>query len=246
MPLLRYILGSSLLLALAGAADAQATFFGDDDPRDSLANSIAARNAFLANLFTFGTDDIESYPDFLPQPTLSFGALGITSSTTVEFVAPFPQLAISGDKLLLGNLGGDFQNPIPNQSDVFVLSSPVEGFGMFFTEVGDLTNETTLALVLENTILNTSKNVPIGTFTGRQTDAVFFFGIIDADPFNRVTLTKATTGNAVDGILFDDVSVGFATVPEPSVLLLLAGAAVGGTAAWSRRKKLARPFWQAG
>ena len=86
---------------------------------------------------------------------------------------------------------------------------------------------------------------PTGTFRpGRATEAVFFFGAIDVAPFNRVTLTKSTVNDGIDGILFDDVTIGFSSVPEPASLALGGAAAAG---VWfgvrQRRRAKGKPSW---
>ncbi len=238
----KLLLAAALAFSVSGAANAQiTTFFGDDAPRGAFPNSFAARNAFLASLTASATDDIESIPPFTPGPVLNFAGVGRTATTTAEFAAFKPPLAVSGNQLLLGNLGGDFNNPIANQADVFTLNGPVNGFGMFFIEVGDVSNATTLSFTLENTFLGTSHNVNIGTFgPGRQGTDTFFFGAIDATPFNRVTLNKSTAASGIDGMLYDDVSVGFSAVPEPATLSLLAAGALGAQAMWLRKRRQAR------
>jgi hypothetical protein len=223
------------LLGFAGASHAQTPFFGDDNPRGTFTNSFAARNAFLAALSSSGTDNIESYAPFTPDPTLTFGGTGITATTDVDFVAPEPTLAVSGTQFLVDRGDGP---------DVFTLSTAVTGFGLFVVQAGDAANQTTITMRLENTVLNTTKDITIGTFgPGRDFDSVFFFGIIDSAPFNRVSLLE-TPSDAGDGTLYDDITVGFAAaVPEPASLALL-GLAAGGALAGgkfmrrSRRRKV--------
>src|SRR5947209_11040194 len=80
------------LLALALPAPAQVVYFGRDNPRGTIANSFAARNAFLAALKYSGTDTIESYAAFTPDPTLTFGTTGLTAQTDVQYVVAFAPL----------------------------------------------------------------------------------------------------------------------------------------------------------
>ena len=106
----------------------------------------------------------------------------------------------------------------PGIPDVFNFSAPVTGFGSFFSNAGDGAANT-ITFVLENTGLGTSKNVIVGPLPGGASfDNVFFFGVTDTDPFNRVTMIESLD---FDGILLDDVTIGF--VPEPSSMVLLAG-----------------------
>jgi hypothetical protein len=232
--MMRVLLAFLTLVGLTSVASAQTIFFGDDNPRGTLTNSFAARDGFHAALASFGTDDIESYAPFVPPPSLTFGATGITSTTNVTFVADFTgqpfNYAASGTKALLANMSAQ---------NVFTLSSTVDAFGLFVAQVGDLANVTTLSLVLENTNLQTSHTIPIGTFgPGRSDDNIFFFGVIDTAPFNRVTVFSNNL--AGDGILFDDPTVGFASVPEPlSLSLIGVSASVLAAGAYYQRRKRA-------
>ncbi len=223
----RLLLTALAALALALPASAQTPHFGDDNPRGTFTNSFAAQANFLATLSSFGTDNIESHTPFVGPPILSFGATGITSTTNVEFVAQEPSLAVSGIQFMLDTAVA---------SDVFTLSAPVNAFGLFIVQSGDLGNINTISLVLENTLTMTSKNVPVGTFgPGRDFDNVFFFGVTDTDPFNRITIVESLDG---DGTLYDDVTVGFLAVPEPSTYALIgAGLAVVGFARWRQLRR---------
>ena len=102
---------------------------------------------------------------------------------------------------------------------MMTFSSPVTAFGSYFIQAGDsLAN--TLTLRFENTSLGTSKDVVMGTIgPGASFSNVFYFGVTDTDPFNRVTLLPSNNG---DGILLDNITIGTVAVPEPSALLLLA------------------------
>lgn len=234
-------LAAACLLAVAGVCDAQiATYFGNDDPRGTLANSFAARAAFQSALTSFGTDNIEGYDPFTPDPMLTFGGLGVTAATDVDFVGETSFYAVSGNRFLLSRIDFDGTNGTPNLPSVFTLSSAVTAFGMFFVNVGDPPNSTDLSIRLENTVTLTDKTIGIGSFSGRQLDATFFFGITDFEPFNRVTILPSTAGGNVDGMVFDDVTVGFAAVPEPASLSLLGAGACAAVAFLQRRKNAGR------
>jgi hypothetical protein len=79
--------------------------------------------------------------------------------------------------------------------------------------------------------------VPIGPNWG--TNNVFFLGVTDTVPFDRVQIVE--TGDATDGTLYDNVLAGFA-IPEPGsvVLIVLGGACAVGRAIRFRR----RPSWR--
>jgi hypothetical protein len=219
------------LTALPAGAFAQVTFFGSDSPRGSMTNSTTARNAFHAALNSFGVDNIESHPSFSTSPTLVFGATGITATTpaamlVADFTGQSFNYAASGVKALL---------EVEGLSDQFVLSAPVNGFGFFVAQSGDLTNVNTISLLLENTITLDSEVIPIGTFgPGRSDDNIFYFGVITNDQFNRITVVESFDG---DGTLYDDVAVGFAAVPEPGSIALIALASAATGLVWYRRRR---------
>lgn len=228
----RLLLASLTLLGLTTLAHAQTIFFGDDNPRGTLTNSFAARANFQAALALFGRDDIESYASFLPAPTLTFGATGITAANNTTFVADFTgqpfNYAASGTKALLANMAAQ---------NVFTLSTAVDAFGLFIAQAGDLGNVTNLSLILQNTNTQTTHTIPIGTFgPGRSDDNIFFFGVIDTSGFNQVTVFSDNV--AGDGMLFDDPTVGFASVPEPvSLSLIGVSASVVAAGAYYRQRK---------
>ncbi len=74
----------------------------------------------------------------------------------------------------------------------------------------------TVTLLLQNTNTMTSSDVTVGTLgPGASFGNVFYFGVTDTNPFNKVTVI--TTNVADDGYVLDNTSVG---VPEPGTLAL--------------------------
>lgn len=225
------------VLAIQTSASAQiTTFFGDDNPRGSLTNSFTARNNFIGAFSLTGTDNLESYSGFQappqqlpPPPTLNFGApTAATGTTNTFYVANDSAIgnfySVSGSQFLVNNFFAD---------NVITLSRPVNGFGLFFTQVGDqVPNQLTLelfsfqTLVTKSIPVNASGNgtgAPLTLGPGRGDNSTFFFGISDTDAFDQVTI-KGLFNNGADGHLYDDISIGFITgVPEPSTYALLGG-----------------------
>lgn len=223
LPDFRQYLGLvSVLVALqaAPAAAAQTTFFGIDDSKADLTNSMQARDDFLATLGVWGTDTLESVAG-MADPPLAFGATGITATTDFDSAISYVLLSVSGSVLLLDDGPDGAEGPAFD--DVIELSEPVTAFGSFFAQGGD-GPANTLTLRLENTGLATSKDVVVGTLGPTAPfNNIFFFGVTDTDPFDRITMIESYD---YDGILLDDITVGF-LVPEPSGLGLLAcGAAL--------------------
>lgn len=222
------------LLAVARVPAAPQTFFGQDVSKTlGLVNSPAAEASFLAALGLYGTDDLEAIPAFTPDPTLSFGSTGITAATNFDFIAGFPPLAVSGNNLLLDD-GPDSAGG-PGVPDTLVFSQPVTAFGSYFVNAGDASTPSTLGLILENTTTGAFTVVEAGTFgPGAFPDNVFFFGVTDTTPFNKVTLYETFD---FDGTLLDNITVGFA-VPEPSAWALgLGGVATVLATAWRCRRR---------
>lgn len=220
-----------LVLAMAGgvAQAAPISYVGSDNPRGTLSDSLAAQSSFLAALGTSGTDDLEGFANFTSNPTLSFGATGVTATTQTGFVAAFAILATSGNNVLLDQ--GPASDADPGIPDVFTFSRPVQAFGAFFSNVGDAA-ENAISFVLENTTLGTSQTVDFGTFgPGREFSSVLFLGVTDSAPFDRVSIVEAFD---FDGALLDDITAGY-LVPEPASWML-AALGLAGLAAFRRRR----------
>lgn len=205
------------------ALGATQTFYGQDISKTlGLVNSPAAEAAFLATLSSYGTETLDSIPGFTPDPTLTFSPLGITAASNFDFVAPFPPLAVSAPNLLLDDGPPDASgDPV---DDTLTLSAPVTAFGAYFVNAGDSDTANTLTLLLENTQLGTSETVTLGPLGPNWAqDNVLYFGVTTAgNPFDKITIRESFD---FDGMLLDNLTVGFA-VPEPSTgLLALAGAA---------------------
>jgi PEP-CTERM motif len=234
------------LFALAcvnSAAVAQVTtFFGNDNPRGSITNSTAAETAFLSSFPLTGTDNLDSYPIFLPT-SLSFGN-GTTATNNANFVINDGSIgftwSISSPNLLVHE--GD---PSPT---LFNINRPVNGFGLYIVDAGDgVANQ--FSFILSNSATGYTVTVPVngnpdgsGSPTvigpGRDLDSVLYFGVNDTTAFDTVTISPLFDGTQ-DGLLFDNISVGFAAVPEPTTYALLGsiGLAVAGRRYWLKRKQ---------
>jgi hypothetical protein len=70
--------------------------------------------------------------------------------------------------------------------------------------------------------------VPVQVGPGWGNNNVFFLGVTNTTPFNRVSILES--GDANDGMLYDNVVAGF--VPEPSSLALVL---IGGAGALLRK-----------
>lgn len=227
------VAATTALFALAAPLRAQTTFFGLDDPRGALTNSNSARDNFLAQLLTFGTDDIEARSG--TNPTLVFGTTGVTGATSnlSVFQGAGSFAPVSGTNSLL--------NPNSSVNSAITFSSPIVGFGLYVVSAGT-TGGNTLSLRLENTITITDRVVPIVSYTAANIDNVFYFGVIDAgSPFNRITIQST---NPSDGFFPDDLTAATAVVPtsgvipEPGTLaLLLVGSLTTGAGLLRRRKR---------
>ncbi|MBX7167859.1 MAG: PEP-CTERM sorting domain-containing protein [Pirellulales bacterium] len=207
-----------LLTFAASTADAAPTVFfnGFDNSKAALTNSNAARDSLVATLSSYGVETLDDPAlNGVVDPPLAFPGTGITGTSDFDFVVTFATFAVSGANALLDKGPDDRGTPF---SDVMTFSEPVTAWGSYFVQGGD-GNANTLTFRLENTLLGTSKDVmqPIGDhwpFTN-----VFYFGVTDTDPFNRVTMIES---NDNDGILLDNILVGqVRAVPEPSTWVLL-------------------------
>ena len=214
------------------------TYFGDANgsPRDlTVAN--ASRNLFLSQLGINGTDNFDSYPVFPspPPPTYTLAGVGTTytsNGTLIGFDGGFGgNLSTSPTQFLLANAVSP-SGPFGPTND-FIFSNKIQAFGIYFIQAGDGSNSNSFTVTLKDGPAGTPRTVnidgvPVGNgsgpalvFSGRQFDNAFFFGITDNVFFDRVTITNTSSQ---DGVIFDDLTIGFTTaVPEPATYALIGG-----------------------
>ncbi len=194
---------------------------------DTHANDIAVatpvENSFLAALNLYGTETYEEITGVRlglthKNQALTFGSSGITGTANFAGVQQAPGFTVSGLTALLEQPEA---LPTPNDDNNIVFNSLINGFGSYFIQAGDANNVDMLTLRLENTLIGSSKDVVIGTIGPNASSTnVFYFGVTDTDPFNKVTLLLSIN---TDGILLDNTTVGtVAVVPEPRADILLA------------------------
>jgi hypothetical protein len=225
--LMACIAGNSLFPGHAEAG-ISVYFGGPDNSKVDLSqptSSVApVRNQFLANLSSYGVENLESLGG-ITNPNLNFGATGITATTSFpNGVNSFILYAVSGTNFLWDAEG---------VNDSISFSQPITAFGSYLVQAGDgsstpptSTPTNQFRVRLENTLLSTSKDIAIG---GLGPDWPFynvtFFGVTDSQPFNRISFLESYDA---DGLLFDDLIAGTA-VPEPGagILVAVAWAALG-------------------
>jgi hypothetical protein len=181
-------------------------------------NSLAKFNHFTTGLASFGVNDIESEVLFTPNPTLAFGATGITAQVNGVFVQNDPGIGVAIDDQAL--LETDSQFPPPTDTS-FTFNQHITAFGVFVIEGGDVAANP-MTFRLTDTVTSNSVDVPLQVGPNWGFGNVFFMGIADSTPFNLVTLIETGDG---DGMLYDNVVAGF--VPEPNSCALMALAGVG-------------------
>lgn len=190
------------------------TFFGIDDSKVDMPNASAARSQMLSLLSTYAVESMEGLTG--PDPTLFASTPFETVEIDFDQVYSFFPTSVSGTKSLLDKGPSTPTGPI--QDDWIQFPQPITAFGSYFVQAGDgLAN--TITFRLEDTTLGTpSRDVILGPLGPEApTYSVFFFGLIDTVPFDRVTMIES---HDYDGILLDDMVAGFATVPEPCTLSL--------------------------
>jgi hypothetical protein len=232
------------------------SYFDRDDnmlATPTLPNSTAMFNAFTAALSSYGIEDVEGIntgaPTFGFDPLLTFVGTGITAHTetapfqptTTAVQPPFAGFSIGSKALVESDALALFdpQAPqLPITDTVFTFNQRITAFGVFVIQGGDgpvNTNPTTFRLIdtASNSTVDQVLVSPLGPNWGSNN--VFFLGVTDTVPFDRVQIVETTDGT--DGMLYDNIVAGFA-VPEPGslVLMMLVGAwAVGRPTRFRRR-----------
>lgn len=218
-------------LALPTVVQGHDNNFGSVNPHP---NSEAKFNQFVNTLNAYGLDDLEDF-----NPTLTFGATGITAGVT--------------GATAFGNGGFGFQNGSLVENDslpleyggttdpvntVFNFNQRITAFGLYIIQGGDMDstppilpnhNNNPTTFVLRDTINNLEQNVVVQIGPDWGFYNVLFVGIQSPGfAFDQVQLLEA--GDIVDGMLYDNVVAG--NIPEPGSLALLL---VGGVGALFRR-----------
>ena len=208
---------------------APAVFFDRDDPTgfmSSYPNSQAKFNQFTASLGTFGVDNVDTAVGL--NPTLTFGATGITAATQGVFAQNAPGFQIGAQALVEADAIG-----FPQVDTVFTFNQYITAFGAFVIQGGDSANNNPTSFRLRDTATNVFVDVPVQIGPGWGVDNALFVGVLDSVPFNEVSILESTDFN--DGMLYDNIVAG--NVPEPGSLVLIM---LGGTCAFCRAWRFRR------
>jgi hypothetical protein len=231
---LRLTLVAAGLLAFSASARtglaAPVTYFDRDPNTFAFPNAHAKFNQFASTLNSFGVDDIET--DAGVNPTLTFGATGITAATQGVVVQADPGIGIAIDDQALLELEAAGAGQVDT---TFTFNQYVTAFGIFVIEGGDSAiNNNPTTFRLRDTATNASVDVPLQIGPNWGFANVFFLGITDTVPFDEVQIIESIDVN--DGMLYDNVVAGFVPEPGSLVLMLLCGACVAGRAIRYRRR----------
>jgi hypothetical protein len=186
----------------------------------SFPNSQLGFDRFTNSLNSFGVDNVDTAIGV--NPALSFGASGITASTQGVLAQSAPGFQIGAQALL------ELDAVAPGQvNTMFTFNQHINAFGIFVIQGGDGANNNPTTIRLRDTSDNSFEDVSVQVGPSWGTSNVFFLGVHGASPFDEVEIIE--TGDAVDGMLYDNIVAGF--VPEPGSLALLA---LGGACALRR------------
>ena len=226
---------------------------GDNNyPRlPSTPNADAARDNFLNNLNSYGTETFEELANGTTQPTLSFPGVGsaifdigtvrnlpVGTSQTIPGAYP-----ISGDQYIEGYSYIDTSVP---SSPNFVFSSinfsrPVAALGFYATSISDYFSNTPVALELTRTN-GTTQILPIHSVGSPFDVTVQYYGVIAQDSseeFTKVRFSPQTSRGDAFGL--DDITAAKleqikSSKPVPEPLTILGSLAAGGVGVALRRK----------
>src|SRR4051812_37562055 len=158
---------------------APAVFFDRDDSTgfmSSYPNSQAKFNQFTGSLGSFGVDNIDTAVGV--NPTLTFGATGITATTQGVIAQNAPGFEIGAQALLEADAAG-----FPQVNTVFTFNQYITAFGAYVIQGGDGANNNPTTFRLRDTATNAFVDVPVQIGPGWGVDNAFFLGVADSVPF---------------------------------------------------------------
>jgi hypothetical protein len=177
----------------------------------SFPNSQAKFNQFTASLSSYGVDTIDGLPPSTSNPTLTFGATGITAATQGVLTQAAPTYQIGTQALL------EMDAFSPQVNTMFTFNQHITAFGLFVIQGGDQANNNPTTFRLRDTATSAFVDVPIQIGPGWGDNNVFFLGLADNVPFNQVEIIESI--DTSDAMLYDNVVAG--NVPEPGSAALL-------------------------
>lgn len=208
------------------------TILDRDDPSvfmTSYPNSQAAFNTFTGSLPYYGVAAIDGVPAGL-NPTITFTGSSITATTQNVLSQGAPGFQIGTQALLEYDAAGG-----PQGDTVFTFNEQINAFGLYLIQGGDGANNSNLIRFrLQNTVTNSSVDVPIQAGPNWGVDNVLFFGVTDTTSFNQVTIVESN--DLPDGTLYDNIVAG-RLVPEPSTLALAGLVGLGLVGETRRRRR---------
>jgi hypothetical protein len=227
---------SSLPLPAGPTGDGAAT--SAQAKANDLAVATPVETTFLAALSSYGTETYDEVSATERSQNLHMNQQ-LAFNNFDPAVANFAAVELAPGFTVSGQVGLLEEPETPPDANDFIFTSPITAFGSYFLQAGDMSNVDTITLRLENTVLGTSTDVTVGTVgPGASLQNVFYFGVTDTNPFNKVTMLLSIN---TDGIVLDNTTAGLVPVPEPSsALLLLLAAGGAATVPWIRSVRRAR------
>lgn len=218
-------------LAETGSAADPVSFRRDNSTffMTSFPNSQQGFDRFTNSLGSFGIDNVDTAIGV--NPTLSFGAIGITATTQGVLAQAAPGFQIGAQALLELEAVG-----LGQVNTMFTFNQYINAFGIFVIQGGDSGNSNPTTFRLRDTATNLFDDVTVQVGPEWGTSNVFFLGVHGATPFDEVEIIE--TGDLADGMLYDNIVAGF--VPEPGSLGLLT---LGAACALCRARRFRRGDW---